>query len=173
MSRPTNRQIDDMANQLARIDWHRVARRIIEAEHASRDTDADGYPARTIAEGGGNSELTSVEAAANRRGFGRNPRIDEHLIEAIGYLHDARNAAAACIGRLDAIDRVVDRKPDERAGEGTCAACDHHCDGTVANRLRSGLCDACRKAKQRFTSANPHTDPGTFIAWRRAQRVPT
>jgi hypothetical protein len=52
-------------------------------------------------------------------------------------------------------------------GAGHCGCCTRWVSGSTTDRLRSGLCDACRQAVRRITQNDPTIDRGAAIARRR------
>lgn len=119
----------------------------------------DGYPSSTMNDGPrGNSELTSVEAAANRSfpdDNGNPPRIEKDWINddaenAIGYLLDAVNALGAMGARLDHADRIASPlSRSEAGGAGTCQGCGGDVSGAAEDRLKRGLGPCCYTAWRR------------------------
>ena len=78
---------------------------------------------------------------------------------------------------ITAVHRIVglwsakpsrDEKVTTPAGQGECQACATFCSGADNDRLRSGLCNACRVAYQRWTKANG-ADRFRWLIERRAE----
>ena len=119
----------------------------------------DGYPAG----GDGNevrstAELTSVEAAAEQRIYGR-PVSDPHhdlTEQALSYLLHAARSLSAWRHTLNAIDDLVDQRPAIGRSEAVC--CEPTCED-VAEPGRQGRCAACAKWRQRYAEGNPN---GTY-----------
>jgi hypothetical protein len=181
MSLPTERQIRDLFTTLrtyaapsgkpptSRLDD--LEQRLVTAmrRDATGTNTIDGYSASTTSDGRGGNELTSVEAGANRTVFGK-PELDkihDHAFHAVTFLVEAAGNLGALEGRLDAIDKLSapDRK-SETTGPGYCQACATFCTGAGDDRLRSGYCDACRKAWDRG-GRKPRAE------FERSRRVPT
>lgn len=174
----------DLVAEIRKTNLSDIERRLIAA--IDRDLTgapiADGWPTTLGGDHGGNAELTSVEAAAERRanldGTQRAVRDlhHEHTVNANQYLLDAANALNACRRRLDEIARLVSGElPDgigRFSGAGNCLACHRPCSGHEHDRLRAGLCDPCRKAWER----QGRPDRAEFIHRRRpydeTDRVP-
>lgn len=55
------------------------------------------------------------------------------------------------------------------AGAGTCLSCSRWVSGAETDRLRSGLCDACRVAVRRMMAADPKLERAAAVARRRAR----
>lgn len=117
------------------------------AEHAAGRLAQRGFPTATLGDGTGsrsNSELTSVENAAATPGKWAD--IDSRLAKLNRVLWKAGLDLQALVADLVAHADDSDRLP---AGTGACEACNTFCRPTPEkphNRLRSGLCDPCRKA---------------------------
>jgi hypothetical protein len=108
-----------------------------------------GYPTRT----GGGGSSSSLDAAGNP------PGLDRHLVTADPAAHDQRRLTTL-IARTnsDAVDLVdiVTRwtRSEVEGGQriarqvsgGDCVCCSRFCSGALHDRLRAGLCDACRKS---------------------------
>jgi hypothetical protein len=191
MSRPTDRQIRDLfatiralatpTGKPPRSKLDDLERRLLEAlnRDTAGTTQRDGYPARTIPTGTGQSPvpidannpdagsvvLTSVEAAA--LGTSEADQHREDTWQATSFLVEAVGAIGAMQRRLDLIDqRSTPTRTADTAGTGSCQACTQWCSGTGEDRLRSGYCNACRVAWDR--AGRP--DRATF---NRTRRVPT
>lgn len=63
----------------------------------------------------------------------------------VGHMVDAAVTAESRLLRITT-DAVVE---NQRAGIGHCEDCNRYCTGTGNDRLRLGLCDACRQRQQR------------------------
>lgn len=108
-----------------------------------------GYPTSTG--GGGGAAL--LDAAGNP------PGLDRHLTIADPAAFDQRRLQQL-IGRMltdatDLLDIVTrwshaevegGRRIERVASGGDCVCCSRYCSGAANDRLRSGLCDACRKS---------------------------
>lgn len=155
----------------------RTERRIREAVRRDRTAELvhDGYPSGGGDGSGvrGTAELTSVEAAAEARAFGR-PTTDPHheLTEAaVGHLLDAAAHLAAAGLALDALDALADTRPAPGRTEAVC--CETTCEDVAAPGER-GRCQACARWRRRWALAHPNETsppvPEQLIADRVAER---
>ena len=76
-------------------------------------------------------------------------------------LHDLVTRWAATTGTEDGKDQRT------RLPGGDCVACNRYCSGRGDDRLRAGLCDACRSAWGRWTATH-QGDRGDWLLERRA-----
>lgn len=155
---------------------------------ARHDVRRDGFPAATLGDGTsrGTAELTSVEAAADARGFAgtvgwdgyagvdgqpvpvpvpMSDPVGEVVRELLDILARMDRDASAVIRRLGYLRYVGESargRVDSTAGD--CLCCERNVAGTEVDRLRSGFCDACRKAWERGGRQDRHR----FILERRA-----
>lgn len=147
-----------------------VQRRLVAALARARTPapERDGYPTATGGSGARGQRtitvpdesgqpdavpVTGVEATAIANV--EHTRMDRDVVldsamEAFVHLLEAVNHLGAVTARLDALDRVSTPKGrSETGGAGTCAACSRWVAGSASDRIRSGYCDACRKAWER------------------------
>lgn len=137
------------------------------ADHALR-TAQPGYPTAT---GGGSTPR--LDAAGNPPGLDRyldtpdpaahaTRRIDTllaQLLTAATELH-----SVVCEWALPVTDQpTVQRK----ASGGDCLGCARYCSGADGDRLRAGLCNACRMHWRRWQGDNPTRDRGDWMLERR------
>lgn len=168
---PTDAQIRGMFHTLRKLNAAMAAkgptmldvqeRRLLALVARARtpSPDVDGYPSSTMNDGPrGNTELTSVEAAANRSfpdddGVVRHIERDwiaEDAENAAGYLLDAINAFGAMGARLDHADRISSPlSRSEAGGAGTCQGCGNDVSGAAEDRLKRGLGPCCYQAWRR------------------------
>lgn len=130
-----------------------------------------GYPTAT----GGAGGTANLDAAGNP------PGLDRYLTVADPAAHDQHRLAvivkranddAADLGdivaRWSRAEVEGGRKIERQASGADCLACGRYCSGaTDADRLRSGLCDSCRKAWARWTITNPLGERGEWMLERR------
>lgn len=132
------------------------------AEHRASILAARGYPSQTLGDGGSRS----TESTSSTERFGtrfvpgkhdvtRKPLpippdvkwcdIDRHLAEALAAVEQGRTRVANLIANINHHAADIDPIP---VGQGECMACGRTCRPSVKadDRLRSGMCDACRKA---------------------------
>lgn len=64
---------------------------------------------------------------------------------------------------VDLLHRSTDTGRRTTAGQGDCIVCGTHCSGVEHDRLRSGMCDACRKRDGRLALAH--------VGWDRQDRI--
>lgn len=146
------RKPDTPGLQSPLIDLARRIRALLPRLDAGRPI-PDGYPAATTGASHGTSELTSVEAAANARTFGRriHDPIHEHGHRAVTRFIHAIDELDAAIRDLDVIDRIGNDDPVDDTHCESCARTlprprDARTRGTVGGRLDKvmRLCDPCR-----------------------------
>ena len=127
-----------------------------------------GYPTAT---GGGGSPR--LNAAGNPPGLDRyltmpDPaaadarRLDTllaHLLAEATELHSIVNTWATVVTDQPTIER--------RASGGDCLACSRYCSGADGDRLRAGLCNACRMHWRRWQGDNPTRERGEWMLERR------
>ena len=132
-----------------------------------------GYPTSTT--GGGSATL---DAAGHPGGLDQFVTQPDQAAEDLRALR--RSAIAAANSTRTATDvarrwlpteRVIDpAEPRPRSG-GDCIACGIYCSGSVTDRLRSGLCDACRQSWRRWQERSAHEqgsgDRGDWLLTRR------
>jgi hypothetical protein len=156
----------------------RTARRIRDAVRRDRTAEHthDGYPSGGGDGSGirGTAELTSVEAAAEARAFGR-PTTDPHheLTEtAVAHILEAAAHLAAAGLALNAIDALADTHPAPGRTEAVC--CETTCESVA---VRHGRCEACYRWRYDWTIRNPNDTippvPAALIAAREERRTRT
>ena len=115
---------------------------------------ADAQPGYPTSTGGGGS--ATLDAAGNP------PGLDRHLSTSDPAAHDQRRLEVI-VARIEAdatdlLDIVTrwshaevegGRRIERQASGGDCVCCARYCSGAANDRLRSGLCDPCRKSWQR------------------------
>lgn len=111
-----------------------------------------GYPTST----GGGGGLSTLNADGNPGGLERFVTAPNSAGEDMRALR--RSAIAATNAARSALEVTrrwtgsavtLAEEPRARSG-GDCIACGIYCSGSVADRLRSGLCDACRQSWRRY-----------------------
>lgn len=129
-----------------------------------------GYP--TSSRGGGSSPALADDGTPSGLArFVTTPdRASTDLRELDRLLLNARAqiVAAHRIVSLWSAQPSRDEKVTTPAGQGECQACATFCSGADNDRLRSGLCNACRLAYQRWQKANG-ADRFTWLIERRAE----
>lgn len=127
--------------------------RLAPAAHAALRNQQPGYPTNTSG-GSGAPQLSES---------GTPPGLDRYLERNDPAAHAARQldtTLIAAVRNLDTVRSIVatwaaDIHPDaqpvleRKVSGGDCAACNRYCTGTANDRLRSGMCNACRMAWQR------------------------
>lgn len=74
--------------------------------------------------------------------------LHEDMCDAIMAGLESLKFARECATQL--ASKIADKANPEPVGQGWCRAhCGHWCPGTSSDRLRQGLCDACRKWRSR------------------------
>lgn len=108
-----------------------------------------GYPTSTVG-GGGTPRLSAdgTPSGLDRYLIGPNPAAEDlrNLRRAAIAAHNATREIQTILARWNTTAVTGDDRP--RSG-GTCHACNRYCTGG-ADRLRSGLCDACRHSWTRY-----------------------
>lgn len=133
---------------------------------------ARGFPASTLgAPGGrGTAELTSTEAAADRRDPFAN--VDRDLDRWLDLAFRVTAHGQDLITRITThagLDTEHQGRATGSAGAGHCLACERWVPGTHDDRLRAGFCNACRVSWQGWRNRNPFGDRQAFIRWRQAR----
>lgn len=94
---------------------------------------------------------------------------DPELTAATNLRHAWRHYANA----VDTLDRalaaIVPTAPADRLppGSGACGCCTRWVSGSSTDRIRRGLCEACRQAVRRMTASDPNLETSAAIARRR------
>lgn len=130
-----------------------------------------GYP--TSSGGGGTSPR--LDAAGNPPGLDRYLSVPDPAAQATrridALLRSLLNEATELHSLVnDWAIPVADQPTIQRATSGgDCLACGRYCSGnaTTGDRLRAGLCDACRKHWRRWQHDNPTRDRGDWMLVRR------
>lgn len=127
-----------------------------------------GYPSAT---GGGGSPR--LDAAGNP------PGLDRYLTMPDPAAHDTRRLDTLLVQLLAAATElhsvvlewalpVTDQPTVQRkASGGDCLACARYCSGADGDRLRAGLCNACRMHWRRWQGDHPTRDRGEWMLERR------
>ena len=96
-----------------------------------------------------------------------NDRVNEWLDELFLQV----TQAAARLRRIHQLDYLVEHRGDGRVGRqvtgGECLCCERYVSGSASDRLRSGLCETCRKAYDRWKEGRHDVSVGTFCRWAR------
>lgn len=161
MTLPTPRHIDDLFDQYGRVPFRRLRDRLkaeLEVDRRVPQNEADGYPGSTLGGGRGGAELTSVEAAAEKRLAGRgHDRRHRYLEEAWQHALEARVHLFAVERLVNLMDLERQEDGDARPAPKTCEHCTGkrgrqrgednlvHRTGSVGERLRRdlALCEPC------------------------------
>jgi hypothetical protein len=138
----------------------------------------DGYAASAWMSGGAHSDVSRpTENTAVARfpdDDGRRWREDpdpqgEAIANIARSLAEARKALETAERGRQLVAHIGDQRYGRELSGGECIACDRHCSGAETDRLRSGLCDACRHAWSRWKAAGHPHDRAMFAFGRRAQ----
>jgi len=145
------------APNLTRLHLEIIARltaiqpKLIDAHVALRDAQP-GYPTST---GGGGSSVT-LDAAGNPPGLDRYLATNDQAAIDLRNLRTLTDSVLGSVTQLyDIVTRwtaepdSTDDKPTRTRGGGDCVCCGRYCSGADTDRLRSGLCDPCRKSWSR------------------------
>lgn len=107
---------------------------------------ARGWPTTTMPSGSrGNSELTSVEAAADNPNVDWD-NVDQKLDAALHRCWVDILDVRTLITNITSHAGADDRKTNQQPGSGDCLVCSKYVPGTAEDRLRAGYCNACRMA---------------------------
>lgn len=122
MRYPTDKQVDDLVEQLQRTDWERLKRQLKAASRRDRELAVvDGYPASTSGGGRGGAELTSVEAAAEALAYPERPLTDpvhDQVQRAFRFFLDADTNLRAMHKALSNLERAGGLDTDRFLCEG-------------------------------------------------------
>ena len=123
-----------------------------------------GYPTGNSAGGGRSSDTTSSTERAALDGSAWTD-VDATVALALrGVWHHATEVEHA-------FAKVLAHASDDDplpVGRGHCQACTHFCKGDGENdRLRDGLCHACKSAKTRYLRRNPYATHSDFVTARK------
>lgn len=160
--------MDQRTTQQLTIVTRYVLRRL-EREGSKADTHAS-LIARTSGYAG-NSSFEAPVAGGDNSSVVERGLTDQELAHVRRWDEARRKLALA----LEAIDHALtgllppEQAPELPAGAGSCACCARWVSGSANDRLRSGLCDACRQSVQRMCHHDPTMDRGAAIARRRSQ----
>lgn len=127
----------------------------------------DGYPSGSTGAGGGGSDSSSVEAAVIAR-LGK-PQPDPVGRSASLVLHWIRTTSKSSTQMVNELKFACDPHETVKgrvSAAAICMACDKPVGGTEHDRLRGGLCDACRKAFNRARESQPNLDRVLWIRTR-------
>ena len=132
-----------------------------------------GYPTSTGSSGGGGGTLND---AGKPNGLERylgadDPARDDLrlLVAHLRTIHAAQRLALDLVARWTTTAPGVEggrALPAKTLSDGNCLACSAYCKGSEDDRLRSGLCNACRVSLHRFT-ADRRGDRGDWLRQRR------
>lgn len=121
-----------------------------------------GYPTST----GGAGSAPSLGVGGTPGGLDRFVTAADPAAEDMRLLRQSAIAAAnAGRSALNVAHRwlAAPRPTDDTAsarGGGDCHACGVYCSGATTDRLRSGLCDACRQSWRRYQERTAHERGG-------------
>lgn len=125
---------------------------------------ADGYPSGSSSSGSGGSDCSSVESAVLARLAG-DP--SDPVGRSAGHvLHWIRTTSKSSVYVSTQMKFVLDPHETVKgrvSAAAICNGCDKPVGGTEHDRLRGGLCDACRKAFDRAREAQPDLDRVLWI----------
>lgn len=141
---------------------------------AAVDALRDAQPGFPTSSGGGGSTPT-LDAAGNPPGLDRHLVTPDPARDALRRLDQSstellRSATLMydIVTRWSAtIDPHAQPKIERRASGGDCVACARYCSGADGDRLRAGLCNACRMHWRRWQGDNPLRDRGDWLLERR------
>ena len=122
---------------------------------------AAAYPGRTDDPGRGSGPSRPTERAA----------LSRDAAAATEYDRATDQLVAALARWLKSADQLlpVDVGDPPPPGAGHCLTCARWVTGSTSDKLRAGLCDACRKAVDRARRADPTLDRHGALEARRAQ----
>jgi len=132
----------------------------------------DGYPSGSTGAGGGGSDSSSVEAAVIARLSAPN-MADPVGRAAMLVLQWIRQTSKSSVSMANELKFACDPHETVKgrvSAAAICMACDKPVGGTEHDRLRGGLCDACRKAFNRARETQPNLDRVLWIR-NRSQEV--
>lgn len=134
----------DAVTNLKAVPWAIIAGLIDQASARARPARTpqrvDGYPTRTLADGGGTAELTSVEAAADANLYGRTTPDQDSLhdlvTEARALLVECSGTARQLTAKIELIRTLLGQATLEQRACDLCGATDRPLRfGDVAGRL--------------------------------------
>jgi hypothetical protein len=132
----------------------------------------DGYPAGSTGVGGGGSDSSSVEAAVIAR-LSMPSMADPVGRSATLVLQWITQTSKSSVSMANELKFACDPHETVKgrvSSAAICLGCDKPVGGTEHDRLRGGLCDACRKALNRAREAQPNLDRVLWIR-NRSQEV--
>ena len=139
---------------------------------AAVDALRDAQPGFPTSSGGSGSTPT-LDAAGNPPGLDRHLVTPDPARDALRRLDQSSTEllrAATLI--YDIVTRWGNPIADQptiqrRSSGGDCHACTKYCSGADGDRLRAGLCNACRMHWRRWSTDHPTQDRGDWILERR------
>jgi hypothetical protein len=165
MTRPLPAIRHDLVEALARITAIQTS---LEAAYAELRFQQPGFPTST---GGGGS-------APQLQDDGHPGGLDRIVLSEDPAAHDLSTlsrAAGQINDRAAELHRVVsvwasgaaNPKAKHSLSGGDCHACGRYCSGSATDRLRAGLCNACRMAWQRAHAVDSRLERGDWLLARR------
>lgn len=124
----------------------------------------DGYPSGSTGAGGGGSDSSSVEAAVIARLSGNQPDpVGRAASLVLQWIRATSKSSTAMANELKFACDPHEQVKGRVSAAAICMACDKPVGGTEHDRLRGGLCDACRKAFDRARETQPGLDRVLWI----------
>jgi hypothetical protein len=139
---------------------------------AMNEAQSLGYPTNTGGGGGGGTLNEAGKPAGLERYLGSDDPARDDLRLLVAHLrtiHAANRLALDLVGRwITTVPGVEGGRalPAKTLSDGNCVACSAYCTGTDEDRLRSGLCNACRVSLHRYTN-DRRGDRGDWLLERR------
>ena len=150
-----------------------IAVGIASALAAMKEAQSLGYPTSTGSSGGGGSTLNEAgKPTGLERYLGADDPARDDLRRIVAHL---RTIHAETRLALDLVARWTTSVPGVEGGralpaktlsDGNCIACSAYCKGSEDDRLRAGLCNACRVSLHRYTN-DRRGDRGDWLRQRR------
>lgn len=164
---------DDLLEFLKRLSPELIA----DLDHRGRFlARPDGWPPGGGGEVRGSEVSRPVESAVVARGErAQSDPVGDQIRRLFGALAEAAGVLAPAAHSLDFLrsygDVAIVR---ESSLQGDCLCCERPVSGSANDRLRSGFCDACRKAYSRWSEdvavvGDPAAHRREFVAWRRSK----
>lgn len=153
MSRDLTHALDQANRVLTELATRAPA--VFDRDQRGGDNERDGYPSGGVGNGGRSADRTSstervgTERADPEKGGDRADPLHAITTGITRDLDQAVKALQAAISKVALAEHMAN--PDGRSNPPThCAACARLVMCTSVDPIRSGYCDACRKAWQRY-----------------------
>ena len=152
-------------------DVHEIAQRIVAIEEllapaiAHLRSNQPGYPTGAGVGGGSSLNEDGTPVGLERFVFRRDPAAED--LEQLDRLLLTCRRQTAEVHRLVAVWATESDRGEPSTNGGECVACGRFCAGAHEDRLRAGLCPACRTSWTRWRSSNK----GDRFDWLRGRRA--